>query len=808
MANEKKAAEQAKEVQTKWLQHRNNYQLHLCRTSDGAPGVILIDITTAPGHFYVFAFGEKSYRGLKFLLEEEEKGAHIFENHKKIFDDAISGTRPSEIVTFNEAINFLGLDGRPIAGIAELSLRNFARTIGNEKLIAKLPRDGLISSEMKRMTASGLSDIISSINQDAIKAISSADNVKWRDYAYYSAPGELGEIRRQAAKYFHVLASLMVERFSIKRAIDAQLDEKKKTEAFLASDEYKKKLESVETRGDVSATVLEWMKKDGREPYPPWLLSEKAVRLAIQNSIGTRPDGQPIIPMHVFNNLRGLEWPTNGVPIEAILYSLAELPPDWFPKSREEWDAFCDLTDTVTKILSKVSGQVSPSGTIETIPLKTLYDGCSGKWVAYKERFMRTYADQRPPEGVTAEDYAIIEKSTDWKGLTEIDETKLRAAAIETVEQMAGLSNGCPRDELAAWIYKKIRPDLSRQALHNACFEVEEMLDTFARKIILPLAANEAAKSSGRSGFNISEQHNITARMSAARILIGSKSATRMMEMVRVYINHASEIAGAGQPEDDETKRSTEEDRRDFSRQHTMLLSMGINPEDTHPGSWAPLCPVVKAPNDVFVVPLTSPKMLEDEGRSRSGSAINSDGSHGLRICVGEKQMPYAKNCQMHGAHILSLRKKGGNDGVPYTRLSCIQIDPITSNPDSPNAKILKVVQHRGFENGTPPEEALAALKWFLTEVAAGRIPLNYDGIRNRLGMFRAKKIDEIVLMCSYDWRDANLIAVALQPWGSLVGKKVKKMSIEEFGKEPEIVAVTNALAPTLESVSTPQPKM
>jgi len=780
-------------VQRRWKEHRGMLRAESFGLPGGGICFAIADLADRPASFHVFtAGGDSRVHALRGDLGD---GA----THRSAADiarAALAGEIPSRTVAADVALRLLGLTGDGTASLAGVSVERFAERLGDVRIAARLPREGLLASEAARFAAAGVAAIRSRLEPEALGVLSAAEGFSWRDYNFYAAPGAAGDIRRQAARHFPLFAGFIPGRYSACQAVDAQAAEMARAAEYAVSDAYRDKLASPQERGGVTRTVREWMELDGRDPFAPWQMAEKAVRQALQGAFGADAKGQPAVPMHVFSNLRGVSWPTGGVPVDRIVQALAELPPDWFPRTREDWDAFCDLTDTVGRTLGRLSGQTDAQGRVVPVPLRVLYEGCGGKWAALRERFVRAYADQRPPEGALEQDAAIIEAGIDWAALAALPRGKVGAAAVEAVARLEGLSAGCTQTEVAAWAVRRAAPDMGREALRNACLEVDDMLDAFSRKVLLPLAANEASRRGGFGDYPLAQQHLVVSRDAAARILLPGKSAVRLMETVRAYINRVGEILGAAEDPDTEEERLLR--RAEESRKAAIGAEMrvvGIDPsQPIPPNGWAPLCTVARAPNGVYVVPLTDPAMLADEGRARNGPSLNADGSHGLRICVGESGQGYIGHCQRDGQHIVSFRVPGGADGVPYTRLSCLQVGPINEGSVD-----LKLLQHRGPGNGAVPVEALRALEWFRDAVLRGEVVLNYRGVRERIALARAAKVDEVALACGYDWRDRGRVGRAMAAWGPFVGKRHRRMGLDEFARDAEVAAVVQAIDPQME---------
>ena len=776
------AAQTPKEfIQHRWNLHRDAFRVESFVPPGGGTGFLAVDrIVQPPTYFIVTSVANGDIRAIQgdFADDRSSRG-----KPEHIAVAALNAELAScKDVPVAEALRLLGMSGNGPGGLVELSVRRFATSLNNPRLSARLPREGLLASESKRFDASGLDKIKESMDSGALKALSATESFKWRDYSYYSLQGELGDIRRAAAAYFPVFAAFIVERPSVRRAIDAQLQEKHRAEAYLASPEHREKLSApVEKKGE-TRTLEEWMRIEGRDPNAAWQLSEKAVRQAIQNGFGRDDKEQPRVANHVFANLRGIAWVPNGVGVERIVESLNELPADWAPKTQEDWDAFCDLSSTVGNLIPRLTDT----------PLRVLYEGCGGKWDNLRERMMRSFSDTRPPEGAGEEDVAHLETSIDWDALKALPREKVAAAAIEAVARIVDLSPQIVVADVENWVSQRILPDISYQAIYNACIEVDEMNSVFARKIILPLAANEATRRSGAQEHPLAEQHHVSAREAASRILFPGKSAVRLLEMTRAFINHAAEIGAAGEDPETETKRMAREERQRAAMMAVTLTAIGIDPNAEIPeNGWAPLSAVVQAPNGVYVVPLTDPEMLADEGRGYTeDTRDNNDGSKGLKICVGHKSMGYAELCRTNGNHIVSFRTPG-LDGKVFTRLSCLQLNALKIGSNE-----LSKIQHRGPSNGAVPEEAERAWNWYKNSVSNGDIALNHDEIRSRMANVRAGKVDEVALICGYDWKSRTRITHAMAPWAPFVDKKRRKMDVDQFAQDSEILGVVETIDP------------
>jgi hypothetical protein len=806
-------------VQRSWRGHRErSFVVGGFVPPGGGNGVVVIDAVPSPPIFWVFSLdnkeGLKAVRG-DFIADEDARLPAAVIAQRALAPG--SGARP---IPLHEAMRLLGLGGEGLEGsLASASVRRFSAALGDPRLSAKLPITGLVQSEMKRLDSAGLEQVKAAFDPAALAALSAVDAFKWRDVSYYAEQGELGEVRREAARLFPLFATMFVDRISLRRKIDAQAEEKRSHPARFAA----RMAEPVERDG-VTRTRAEWAALDGRDiACPPWTMSEKAIRQFVAEAFGKSDDGKPKVEMHVLSNLRGVTWPTGGVPLDRIIAALSQLPADWFPKdqaatkdgpattARENWDAFCDLTDTIGRLLPGMSGQVDANGKSVPIPLKTLYEGCGGKWAELRERIVRAHAETRPPEGAEDQDLEYLERIVDWSALKALPKAKVPAAARASVDAMVDLRAEIRLDAVAEWIVNRVAPDESRAVMSHCCIEVEEMIDSYSRKVVVPLAANEATRRCGRREHILAHRHHVAAQAVAARTLLPGKSAVRLMETVRIFINRITELESAGldvDPDRAEIKRAEEAERQrktaEIAAKARLMASVGIDPNaPITADGWAPVSPIVQAPNGVFVVPLTDAGLLADEGRGWGGaSEMNADGSRGLKICVGTMSI-YAKRCRGDGEHILSFRRTPGPNGQPFERLATLELAPIVQGSAELGNR-----QFYGRGNGAVPEEAQRAWDWYQQQVRAGVVPLNYDGVRLQMAAARAANVDEVAMLCGFDWRDRSRIAQAMAAWAPFVGKKQRKLGVDEYAVDPDILEVVQEIDPQLQPPQAPAPRM
>src|SRR3546814_8859293 len=95
-----------------------------------------------------------------------------------------------------------------------------------------------------------------------------------------------------------------------------------------------------------------------------------------------------------------------------------------------------------------------------------------------------------------------------------------------------------PEEQVAEWLKNLPQPDTGREAIRNACLDVKDMTASFARMIVIPVAAN----ASGEETVYLSDVHGTQATTAAARILFAGKSAGPVFELSRRSEEHTAEL--------------------------------------------------------------------------------------------------------------------------------------------------------------------------------------------------------------------------------------------------------------------------
>lgn len=610
---------------------------------------------------FAAVFGGESWQGVfvtvgndglpsvvKTPVADHAAGQELSALHAEALAGLADAERRRADENLSKGLSYIGIGQRPANG----SLADAGAAALEASAAGRMSREDANRSVQALLTEA-IAPVMVAIDQGALRALRAAPAFSRSDFSFYATKDERrGLLRRQAADVYPILAGVMARNLRAKLAIDRA------------------------------------------EP-----LAE-----ALTSALGQRKDCVPVFGKALLRRLQGLEWPLReGIGPEWLGEKLSVIPPEWFPKTPEDWEAFLTVADGLGRNLPQVLG----------VGFEDLVAGCGGKWKDFLKRIAKAYTDTRPPEN------------------------------LDDAERVEWLRTGGRS------------PDESPQALKNAAIDLEDMVDAYARLVVLPAAGT----ASGEDRPYLGEVQKIQARHAAARILLGGKNAAAMFEISRHYHTQAEHILNEA--------TGTEQRKVEFKQVA----------ED----GWAPLCNQVRAPNGVFVIPLTDPRELADEGRH----GINEDGTSGLHHCVGS----YASSCREHGHHILSFRRYHENG--TFERLSTIEIGPAREGQTGFSER-----QHRGMLNRDVPGDAKQAWSWFQDAVAAGEVPLNYEGIRSYMLASVRNRRDDVERVCGFEWKEEGALDRAIGAWREYVGKGIRGLGATDFCALPEIQEVAEAISP------------
>lgn len=456
---------------------------------------------------------------------------------------------------------------------------------------------------------------------------------------------------------------------------------------------------------------------------------------------------------------QGKNWSNNGVDIKALAFAANEIPVDWFPKDEQEWKSFCILTNTIRNYIGDEYKPLLDNSS------EVLYKGSKGQWQELHKRCALAYVDTRPPEG-TPKEFGDQYKKIDSGKIEQLaissenDAKEFISGQVETI----GIPEGVNKEDIIDWVYSLHVPNLSEDYLRNACIDTQDMIQFINEHVILPASGQAVLDSGSLSEVFLGYEQRAEGRKAATRILFApnkeaGKSAPSVLEDVRRFHSQLPEILEKILPDTEKLKKDVLQEVAD--------------------DGWPPMTDEIIAPNGLLLKPLTDPRELKAEGTA-------------LNHCVGG----YSNTCRDRGHHIVSIRRLHGTD---YERLSTFEVLPFERGQ-----RDLNIRQHRGRRNGNPPNEAQEAYDWYLNEINAGRIALNYDRITSFRSVSGMEVKDDIERLCHFDWREKDQVTNAMMAVGMYVHKNITKKvrNIDDFIKHEALLDVSQSMDPTVKFAS------
>lgn len=784
--------ESADVLRRMWAEHQNLFRVGSFGTESGAGGLVIVNRHSIPAEITVLVAEGDKIRGLRTMLGEgidpglpaSTLAGHVLALYgsKNIQERELVMSLPP-----SATMRMLGLVGDRHE-LAERSVQLYIDSFENislpssakgaqmklKRLVNEFLRDPaqiskLTASEVRRFDKDGVADFRTRFKPEVLKVLSASEDFNWDHYSFFAAEGEEGDFRRQGAEFFPLFATRMNKQ-SVAKVFGNQV-----------------RLKNIKRENkDREAQGLDKLPVPKLDASLPEALQSffgkfdaKGERVAKDH-----PEGQFRLQGPLLKRLQGLAWPTNGLALEKLVNDLIELPVDWLPKDRAEWDAFCDITATVGTILQHADvddirdrKQLEKSG----MRLKDLYSGYKGSWTEFRERMAVAFTDSRPPEGTTETEFNRFEREIgdgfDALRATKTDQ-EFDTLALKVLERVsppdriveleakgeqeeAETLSRIWQTEMIDWFRRRCRPVSTRERLKFACVDALDMARVFTDKVGMPLIAQQQGMEDGF--LNMRQQE--LAKIGATRLFFSGKSVINIFELSRHFHSQREHIMEAGCDADELEAQKKPELSRSVATDIPIFGVPDYLPED----GWAPMCDAVEAPNGVWIVPLCDPRQLSWEGTRRGNDPF---GIEGLNHCVGG----YSNACRVRGHHILSFRRRFA-DGS-FQRLSTLEIGPLQQGNTN-----LHECQHRARSNGTPCAASMQAKDWFYQQVRAGMIPLNFEGVQAHLGALNGKR-DEIERACGYDRKDPEKVRLALHAFSDYYGKRLRKV----VGETPECV--------------------
>lgn len=166
---------------------------------------------------------------------------------------------------------------------------------------------------------------------------------------------------------------------------------------------------------------------------------------------------------------------------------------------------------------------------------------------------------------------------------------------------------------------------------------------------------------------------------------------------------------------------------------------------------WPGLIENYQAKNGLLLVPLTTPKQLENEGKV----GRDDNGMLGLNHCVGS----FYGTCLAGESHIISVRRRNGK---AWERVSTIEYKIDRDQ--------LVQVQHHGTGNSKPADEAVTAVKEFEDLALRRKVPLNIEEIARHKEAFRKIPIHD----------NREKLERGLDGWKPLLKREYRNISVDD----------------------------
>lgn len=670
----------------------------------GARGVMITDLLRKPAEAKVVYQRDDEEELQSFTFREVFQTTNAKARLKKLQKTTInvidSNLTEEELEALNvsdltaaETISTFGLFGATsqIGRDAWESFRKRVTTFGGDQqddILNMLDSDKFAQTEAKRLRAKLSVFDQRFIHRDALDALKATDRFDWGSLSFYGRGDEVGLLRRQAANVYPMMAEFFSNNSTFSRHV---IQKKQPLNAELAN---------------------------------VFGIKEKSLK-----------------------RLRGVTHPLNGMTADEVIANSNAIPPDWFPKTEEDWESYSILSKTIGRVLGDQLSDIVEN------PLEALYKGSKGNWREFHERCAMAFMDDRPPEGLTDELQDALKSQVNWKSLKKAARKGDDDLDSEVRKQSAKFDYASDREKEAVetWFREACLPDMSEQLMQVACDETLHMVRMVRDHVVIPAAARAAV------GYGVLEEPVVTHNQKAAAENVAmkllfipdpdtpsiGKTAPNIFENTRFFLNDIARI---------QNELAGGED-------YAEALKESLNND----GEWPHLFSgFAEAPNGMYFEPLVTEDALQDEGRR----GVNSDGTEGLHHCVGG----FGNRCK-DGQHILSLRIPAQNR-AGFERVATLQVENVSLGTGN-----IQTGMFYGRNNTFPGTEAEDARHWLRDALKSGEIQINARQIETYDRAYQALvgQKDDVEQTCLYDWRERDKINGAMMAVGRLVHKNVTK---------------------------------
>lgn len=354
----------------------------------------------------------------------------------------------------------------------------------------------------------------------------------------------------------------------------------------------------------------------------------------------------------------------------------------------------------------------------------------------------------------------VPQAGSEWSAFCHVAHALLEDLAADAAD-IPSLTKGCGGKwtEFCARVVRKAGMDETDVlwGVRRAMFNAADMLNAFSEAAVLPMAAHAGSS----AHVTVTPEMMMGAARSAFAMLASGRTAGDLADLQRRWHQESAAILGA--------TRQAHEERAARIR------------GEVEEGGWPALTRAVQAPNGLWLVPLTNPAELKDEG----SESKDANGVSGLHHCVGGYDSK-AKKCDCHIVSVRRLDERGR-----YTRVTTVEFAALSPEHDK-----LTVRQNLGLRNGKAPPESVDAVNWYIASVASGTINLN----REQIAAFLNEEIvpdDGVERICGYDWRGRDILNAAVGPWGPFVAQGFRK-PLDTLLAMDEITGIAGMIFPEI----------
>ena len=672
--------------------------------AQGARGVMITDLLRKPAEANVVYQRDDEDELKSFTFREIFKTTNLQARLKKLQKTTInvidSGLTDDELDALNvsdltaaQTIHTFGLFGAA-SNIGTDAYDSFCKRVeiqaGDQKddVLELVDAEKFAEAEARRLRSKLSVFDQRFIHKDALDALKASDQFDWGAVSFYGRGDEAGLLRRQAASVYPMMAEFFSNNSVFSRHV---IQKKQPLNAELAS---------------------------------VFGIKEKSLK-----------------------RLRGATYPLNGLTTDEVISYSNAIPPDWFPKTEEDWESFSILSKTVGRVLGDQLSDLVDN------PIETLFKGSKGNWREFHERCAMAFMDDRPPEGLTEELQNDLKNNVNWKSLKKAARKGDRELDSEVRKQSEKFEYASDREKEAVetWFREDCLPDMSENFMDVACHETLNMIRMIRDHVVIPASAKAAVRYGVVEDPVVTTNQKAAAERATMKLLFipdtdnpaSGKAAPNIFEATRYFVNDLAriqnELAG-GEDYEEALKDSLNND-----------------------GEWPRLFNgFAEAPNGMYFEALVTGDDLTAEGNR----GINPDGTEGLRHCVGG----YSNRCK-DGQHILSLRRKT-DTRAGFERVATLQVTNVSL--DSGN---IQTGQFYGRGNTFPGTEAEDARQWLRDALKSGEIQINARQIETYDRAYQALvgDKDDVEQTCLYDWRDDDKINAAMMAVGRVVHKNITK---------------------------------